>query len=145
MFTSFGFSQISKSKSNFFEATALQTGYSYIGKNYGYVGFDKRIDNRKDWIYINLGAGTLIGKLDNKLEIVPEIHSNFTIMILMFDVSLTTKSVNPSLGFNIYNRIKIKSGYNLSFKEENFEGITFGININLGKEDYHYLAPIKFL
>ncbi len=132
-------------KSVFFEATALQTGYSYLGKNYGYIGFDKRIDNQKDWIYANIGAGTLIGKLDNKLEIIPEIHSNITLLVLLAEVSVTTKAVNQSLGFNLANRITVKSGYNFAYNKDDFEGITFGININFGSEVYHHLSSMKFL
>ncbi len=144
MFICFGFSQTAKPKFDFFEATALQTGYAYIGKNYGYLGFDKRIDNRKDWIYANIGAGTYISKFDDKMKFVPEIHSNITFMILMFDVSATTKAVNPSIGFNYKNRMIIKSGYNFAYKKDDFEGITFGININFGSDDYHSLEPMKF-
>ncbi len=144
MFTSFGFSQTAKPKFDFFEATALQTGYAYLGKNYGYLGFDKRIDNRKDWFYANIGAGTYVSKFDNKLQFVPEIHSNVSILALLAEVSVNTKAVNPSLGFNVMNRIMIKSGYNFAYKKDDFEGITFGIDINFGSEDYHYMAPMKF-
>jgi hypothetical protein len=138
-------SQTQKTKSNFFEAIALQTGYFYLGKNYGYIGFDKRIDNQKEWIYVNVGLGTYISYFDYKKQFVPEIHTNATLLILMGELSATTKAVHPSLGFNLGNRIMIKSGYNFAFKKENFEGITFGLNINLGSEEYHYLPPIKFL
>lgn len=140
----FSHSQIKKTISDAFEATALQTGYSNFDKNYGYLGFDKRIDDRKDWVYVNVGAGTYVSKFDDKLQFVPEIHSNITLLVLLAEVSVTTKAVNPSLGFNIYNRIMIKSGYNFAYKKENFEGITFGININFGSDDYHYMAPMKF-
>lgn len=135
--------QSQKAKFDFFEATALQTGYAYLGKNYGYLGFDKRIDNRKDWVYANIGAEIYVSKFDDKMQFVPEIHSNITLLVLMAEVSVTTKAVNPSLGFNIYNRIKIKSGYNFAYKKEDFEGITFGININFGSEDYHFMSPMK--
>ena len=143
IFSIFSHSQIKKTISDTFEATALQTGYAYLGKNYGYIGFDKRIDNRKDWIYVNFGAGTYVSKFDDKLQFVPEIHSNVTILALLAEVSVNTKAVNPSLGFNIYNRIMIKSGYNFAYKKEDFEGITFGININFGSDDYHYMSPMK--
>ncbi len=137
------FAQSQKQSFDFFEATALQTGYAYFGKNYGYVGFDKRIDNRKDWVYANIGAGTYVSKFDNKMQFVPEIHSNITILALLAEVSVTTKAVNPTLGLNIYNRFTIKSGYNFAYKKDDFEGITFGININFGSDDYHYLTPMK--
>lgn len=145
LFLIFGFFQVQSQyiTCNIFEATALQTGYAYLGNNYGYLGFDKRIDNRKDWIYANIGAGTYVSKFDDKIQFVPEIHTNITFLILMPDISVTTKAVNSSLGFNVMNRIMIKSGYNFAYKKENFEGITFGININFGSDDYHYISPMK--
>jgi hypothetical protein len=143
IFTSLGFAQSQNQSFDFFEATALQTGYAYLGKNYGYLGFDKRIDNRKDWVYANIGAGTYVSKFDDKLQFVPEIHTNIILLALLAEVSLTTKAVNPSLGFNIYNRFSIKSGYNFAYKKDDFEGITFGININFGSDDYHYMSPMK--
>ncbi len=38
----------------------------------------------------------------------------------------------------------IKSGYNFTYKKQDFEGITFGININFGSEDYNYFSSMKF-
>jgi hypothetical protein len=139
------FSQSKKPKHDFFETAALQMGYSYLGKNYGYIGFDKRINNPGDWAFANIGIGTNVSCFENKIQFVPEIHTNITYVLLLAEISATTKGVNPSFGFNIMNRVMIKSGYNFAYKNENFRGITFGININFGFEDYHYMAPLNFL
>jgi hypothetical protein len=139
------YSQTKKSKNDFFETTALQTGYLYLGKNYGYIGFDKRINNPGDWAFANIGIGTNVSYFENKIQFVPEIHTNITYILLLAEIPATTKGVNPSLGINIMNRVMIKSGYNFAYKNEDFRGITFGININFGFEDYHYMTPLNFL
>lgn len=138
------FVQSQKQNFDFFEATALQTGYAYFGKNYGYIGFDKRIDPQNDWIYINIGAGSYISNLDSKLEFVPEIHTNYTAMILLGEISVTTKAINPSIGINLLNAAKLKIGYNYSYNSQDFRGTSFAININIGDKDYHHLPSTKF-
>jgi hypothetical protein len=136
--------QAQKQKNTFFDATAFQMGYAYLSKNCAILGFEKRIDNQNDWIYINLGAGLLLSNVGNNFQMAPEIHVNYTLFILMADASVTSKSLNPSLGLNIFNKVILKSGYNFAYRKGNFEGITFGININLGSDDYHNMAPMKF-
>jgi hypothetical protein len=137
------FSQIKNPKYEFFEATAFQTGYSYLGKNYSYIGFDKRIDDQKTWAFTNIGVGTYVSYFENKTQFVPEFHTNITFLLLLAEVSVTNKAINPSLGFNIYNKYRIKSGYNFTYRKDDFKGITFGVNINLGSDSYHYLSPMK--
>ncbi len=144
LFSIFSHSQMKKTILETFDATALQTGYAYFGKNYGYIGFDKRIDPQNDWIYINIGAGSYISNYDSKLEFVPEIHTNYTAMILLGEISLTNKAVNPSIGINLLNAAKLKIGYNYSYNSQDFRGTSFAININIGDKDYHHLPSMKF-
>ncbi len=144
IFSIFSHSQIKKTIDKIFDASALQTGYANFGINYAYLGFDKRIDSQGDWIYVNVGAGSYISKFDDKLQFVPEIHTNYTAMILMGEISLTTKAINPSIGINLLNAAKLKIGYNYSYDSQDFRGTSFAININIGNKDYHHLPSMKF-
>ncbi len=137
------FAQSQKQSSDFFEATALQTGYTYLGKNYVYLGFDKRIDDQKTWSFANVGIGTHVSYFENKTQFVPEFHTNITFLVLLAEISVTTKGLSPSLGFNFYNKFRIKSGYNFAYKQNDFKGITFGVNFNFGSDDYHYMPSMK--
>lgn len=137
-------SQMKNSINKIFDASALQTGYANFGKNYAYLGFDKRIDDQGDWIYANVGAGSYISNFDSKLEFIPEIHASYTVLILMGEVSVTNKAVNPSIGLNLANSIKLKIGYNYSYDSQDFRGTAFAININIGDKDYHHLPSMKF-
>lgn len=137
------YDNIYSQKESFFDAIAAQTGYACLGKNYGYVGFDKRIVDHEKWKYINVGMGSYVSSFENKIEYIPEIHLNETLLIFMGEVSVTTKAINPSFGINVTNRIQIKSGYNYAYKKENLKGMTFGINFNFGSDEYHSMGTMK--
>lgn len=142
----FGFShsQTKRTIEKILDEMALQTGYAKIGKNLAYLGFDKRIDKKNDWIYINIGAGTYFSNIDSTLEFVPEIHTNFTALILKGEISLTNKAANPGLGLNILNVVKLKIGYNFAFDRSSYQGTTVSFNINIGRKDYRHLPSMKF-
>ena len=142
LITSINFAQ---KKEAFFNATAIQTGYANIGKNFAYVCLEKRIDEGKNWFFVNVGAGSYISYFDNKIQFVPEFHVNATMAILMGQLAVTKMGFEPSIGLNISNYIQLKVGYNYSFAPQYFKGTTFGININFGDKDYHYMAPMKII
>jgi hypothetical protein len=125
---------------------AVQTGYACMGKNYVYLGFDKRLDTNED-NFVNVGVGSYISRCGGKTQFIPEIHTNANlgILLLMAELSATTKAVNPSLGLNIVNKLMLKSGYNFGYSKEDFRGITLGVNFNFGTKGYHYLKPMKFM
>lgn len=126
---------------------AIQTGYANIGTNYGFFGLDTRL-NDTDKPALNLGLGMYITSTEGIKIFIPEFHVNFKplqnsnfFLNPMTEISVTTKSFNPSLGINIFNFIKIKGGYNFPFNSnENFSGFTFGLNIDFaGKGYYDYM------
>jgi hypothetical protein len=139
-------SNLHSQKAENLPSIALQTGYAYMGKNYGYLGFDTRLDTNED-NFVNVGVGSYISRFEGKTQFIPEIHTNANlgILLIMAELSATTKAVNPSLGLNIVNKIMLKSGYNFGYSKQDFRGITIGVNINFGTKDYHYLKPMKFM
>ena len=52
----------------------------------------------------------------------------------MTEIASTKEYFNPNLGFSIANIIKLKAGYNFSYKSQYqaAEGITFGLVFSLG-------------
>ena len=72
-------------------------------------------------------------------------HINYTVAyFLLGEMSLTTKSINPSIGLNIFNGLKIKTGYNFSIVQNGFNGLTFGVSLNLFGQDGYY-DKFKFM
>ena len=130
----------------------LQVGYANIGRNYGFVGLDVLLSSDSSELYATLGAGTFLGSKNKELVALPEIHFNIIpfgnakhnkvfATTFMTEVALTTKSFNPSVGFNLVNIIKLKCGYALPYNElEDFKGLTFGVVIMLTGYD-----KIKFM
>ena len=108
-FISFIYSQFSVEQ-NF----GLQIGYANIGTNYGFVGLEDRITNKT---CLNIGVGSYATSRNNQIKILPEAHINLRpfngnkilLDLIMTEVYLTNKFINPSIGINLLNLIKIKN------------------------------------
>ncbi len=133
--------------SNFsFSQGALQVGYTNFGKSSPYFGIDTRVDDADAFgTWANVGGGIYFFKGEKGMEFIPEIHSNVTLLILMLDVSVSTKAVNPGIGINIFNGIKAKFGYNFTYNQDHYRGTTFGLNINIGDNDYYKTKNLKMM
>lgn len=129
----------------------LQIGYANIGVNYGFVGLEARITEKN---CLNIGVGSYATLRNNQLEILPEAHINLRpfnenkilFNLLMTEVSLTNKFINPSIGLNFLNHIKIKTGYCLPYQKSNFfKGITFGIILTISGFKNNYGDNLKII
>ena len=130
----------------------LQVGYANIGRNYGYLGLDILLFSNRSELYATLGAGTFMGSKNKELVALPEIHFNIIpfgnskhnkvfATTFMTEVASTAASINPSVGFNLVNIIKLNCGYALPYKEsDDFKGVTFCVVIMLTGYD-----KIKFM
>ncbi|WP_313030658.1 hypothetical protein [Soonwooa sp.] len=119
---------------------ALNVGYNYIGKNAGFAGVDYRIsDTRKP--AVNVGAGTYLTSVNHKFGVVPEIHFNQVVgrdSAFMYQVSLSSKNLRPSLGINIFNFGHLDLGYSFGFnKSKDFQGFALGLNFLLGQDTFY--------
>ncbi|MFN3019867.1 hypothetical protein ACK1KB_02625 [Chryseobacterium sp. TY3] len=119
---------------------ALNVGYNYIGKNAGFAGVDYRIsDTRKP--AINVGAGTYLTSVNHKFGVVPDIHFNQVLgkdSAFMYQVSVSSKNLRPSLGINILNVLHLDLGYSFGFnRSKDFQGFALGLNILLGQDDFY--------
>ncbi|WP_300670997.1 hypothetical protein [Soonwooa sp.] len=123
---------------------ALNVGYNYMGKNAGFVGADYRIsDSRKP--AINVGAGTYLTSVNHKFGVVPEVHFNQVLgkeSAFMYQVSVSSKNLKPSLGINIFNFLHLDLGYSFGYeKSKDFQGFALGLNFLLGQDGFY--EPFK--
>jgi hypothetical protein len=118
---------------------ASQIGYASFASSNAFLGLDYRFGDVKDGT-LNLGIGTYFGEFNTKTQSVftPEIHVNYSLAYFFLgEMSVTTKSINPSIGLNIFNGLKIKTGYNFSIVQNGFNALTFGVSLNIGQKGYY--------
>ena len=128
-------------KGFFGDGRGLQIGYKNFENTKFYLGYVKSQEG-----ILNSGFGAYFSYDEqNRLEIIPEANFNLG-YIVMGELSLTTKSFNPTLGLNLANYVMIKAGYNFSFSANDFRGITFGVFVDIGREKHYlHLPPMKFM
>ncbi len=118
---------------------ASQIGYASFVSSNAYLGLDYRFGDAKDGT-LNLGIGTYLGSFNSKskTDFTPEMHVNYSwAYFFLGEMSVTTKSINPSLGLNIFNGLKMKGGYNFPITNNGFRGFTFGMSLNFGQKGYY--------
>ena len=125
---------------------AVQVGYANIGTNYGYAGLDARLTTKN---CLNIGAGLYATSRNSKVEILPEIHINLRAFgddFMMTELSATNKFINPSIGINLLNVLKIKTGYCLPYqKSDYFKGVTFGVILTLSGYKNGYTDKLNMM
>jgi len=56
----------------------------------------------------------------------------------MYQVSVSSKNLRPSLGINILNILHLDLGYSFGFyKSKDFQGFALGLNILLGQDTFY--------
>lgn len=125
-------------------------GYSNIGKNYAFAGLDYRATDKS---HLNIGGGLYATLRNGKLEALPEIHINCTPFgngksafeyLFMTEIATTNESLQPSIGLQLLNVLKIKTGYSLPYlSSQSFRGITFGVQFALITNKTKYQDNLK--
>lgn len=126
----------------FLDKTAVSVGYQYLGKSMFQIGLDQRItDNLKT--SIKFGVDALIGKIEGKNKIIPQVHFNYHFA----GVYLTPYSVEPQVFIRLLDIVKINTGYALPIhKSKQFQGLTFGVEIRIAvkkQTDYYDHIPMR--
>ena len=89
------------------------------------------------------GASLLYTRINHKDKLIPEVNIIYgypqTLLGGFFvGTSITPYTVEPRIGLNFYNLILINTGYALPIdKNKYFKGTTFGIQINLSKNNFY--------
>lgn len=116
--------------------TALNIAYRYTGRNVLQGGLSYKLNNSAHQS-LAVGASILYTSIDNKAKFLPEANFYYTnAMGHLFGISINPNSIEPRIGFSLFNFMYLNTGYALPIdKEKNFKGITFGIQFNI--------APVK--
>lgn len=131
---------------------APQVGYANIGTNYGYVGLDYRATKET---HLNIGAGILATLKNGKIEALPQLHINCTpfsygktdfAYLFMTEIATTNESLHPSIGIQLLNVLKIKTGYTIPYLSgQSLKGVSFGITLALISKKSFYQDNLKIM
>ena len=131
-------------KNLYSQGFAANIGYDYIGRNAGFAGLEYRI-NSSDTFATNVGIGSFLTSIDEKLTIIPEAHFAKGFGFLIGKASLSTKHIAPSIGFGFLNAMDFSLGYTIPYEKNNGlkEGISFGIHFFIGGKKFYdsWLVP----
>ncbi|EJL71866.1 hypothetical protein [Chryseobacterium populi] len=116
--------------------TSINLAYRYTGRNVLQAGLEFKTNDSSAQSLI-AGASFLYTRINRENKFLPEVSFHYTnIKGQLFGVSLNPYSVEPRLGFSLFNLMYLNTGYALPIhKEKYFKGITFGIQFNI--------APVK--
>lgn len=128
-------------KAQFFDRMALNTGYNYLGRNSISLGAEYNFPIEKNnWEGFSTGISARYFKgEDNKHYVIPELGISYRNMAFLTRLNISTEHFNPNAGFNFMNIIWIYTGYSFTFDKQttNLNGIIFGINFLIGKDEFY--------
>jgi hypothetical protein len=138
LFFSFSYNRINAQS----HGVALNLGYTYINTNAGYIGGEYAYRSDQG---IAIGIGTYYGSFNGNFKFIPEAHLNYSNTLILGELSASPYNINPSIGINVINMIRLKVGYSWKLGHENVSmtGVTFGINFLLGTEGFYDLFGCK--
>ncbi len=122
------------------QGIAVNLGYNYINTNAGYIGgeYAYRFDPN-NWHGMSIGAGAYYGSFNGNFKFIPAANLTYTNTLFLTEFSITPYNINPSIGFNFLNMIRLKGGYSwkLGHENVNMTGVTFGINLLIGTKGFY--------
>ena len=129
------------------QGVALNIGYTYINTNAGYIGgeYAYRFDP-DNWHGIAVGAGAYYGSFNRDFKFIPEAHLTYSNTLLLGEFSITPYNINPSIGINGMNMVRLKVGYSWETgdKDKGMKGVTFGLNFLLGTKGFSDKFELKY-
>ncbi|WP_395973827.1 hypothetical protein [Chryseobacterium cucumeris] len=133
------------SNAQLLKKTALGISYRYTGRNVLQAGLEYRLGETYDGSII-VGPSLLYTRADQTDKFIPEIHINFLRFGQMFGVSANPYSLEPRIGFSLFNAIFLNTGYAFPIhKEKYFKGITFGIQFNIAPKHSKFYDHLKMM
>ncbi|MDH6307438.1 hypothetical protein M2451_000587 [Dysgonomonas sp. PFB1-18] len=129
---------------------ALTGGYLYNRVSLGYIGLDMGFSPYQKYPYsgkrvdqVILGLGIYIGSFNGETKAIPTLNLTYSTGgagLLDLGIAASQYHVNPYVGLNFANYIKIHTGYSFGFKSINdkrLKGFTIGIKLSIGSPSYH--------
>ncbi|WP_228406547.1 MULTISPECIES: hypothetical protein [unclassified Chryseobacterium] len=104
-----------------------------------------RLGNSYDGSII-LGPSLLYTHVNDKDKFIPEMNVNILRAGLLIGVSGNPYSLEPRIGFSLFNAIFLNTGYAFPIhKEKYFKGITFGIQFNIAQKHSKFYDHLKMM
>ena len=76
------------------------------------------------------------GRKQSKMEIVPEIGYECSLIFLGLGASINTHALHPRVGLSFFNIHQAYVGYSIPFREDAvFKGLTFTLVLNLSNAE----------
>lgn len=133
------------SNAQLLEKTALGISYRYTGRNVLQAGLEYRLGNSYEGSII-LGPSLLYTHVNDKDKFIPEINVNILLAGLLIGVSANPYSLEPRIGFSLFNAVFLNTGYAFPIhKEKYFKGITFGIQFNIAPKHSKFYDRLKMM
>lgn len=133
------------SNAQLLEKTAMGISYRYSGRNVLQAGLEYRLGNSYDGSII-LGPSLLYTRVNDTDRFIPEINVNLLRAGLLIGVSGNPYSLEPRIGFSLFNAIFLNTGYAFPIhKEKYFKGITFGIQFNIAPKHSKFYDHLKMM
>ncbi|MFC2721660.1 MAG: hypothetical protein ACFN00_05225 [Flavobacteriaceae bacterium] len=116
------------------EELGARFAYTHTNKSHNFVFGGISYSTKAYYGGGTLYAGTHFGTENSKLKVIPEIGAEMYFIIGGAGISLNTQSIQPRLGFSLFNLIQTHIGYSIPFsRNSNFRGFTFTVAFNLYK------------
>ncbi len=129
------------------QGVALNLGYTYINTNAGYIGAEYAYRfNPKNWNGMSVGAGAYYGSFNGNFKFIPSANLTYSNEGLLGEFVISPYHVNPSIGINFLNMMRVKAGYSwkLGHENVNMTGVTFGINLLIGTKGFYDKFELKY-
>lgn len=127
------------------DKTALNIGYRYTGRNVLQAGLEYRLGDGYDGSVI-LGPSLLYTHVNDTDKLIPEININLLRAGLLLGLSANPYSLEPRLGFSLFNAIFLNTGYAFPIhRDKYFKGVTFGIQFNIAPKRSKFYDHMKIM
>ena len=111
--------------------------------NLGFVGASLNTEynrvTRSLYAGVHLGSQNTLteqGRKQSKMEIVPEIGYEFSLIFLGLGASLNTHALQPRIGLSFFNIHQAYVGYSIPFRRDTvFKGLTFTLVLNFSNAE----------
>lgn len=128
-----------------FEYWGIRAAFTHTNRshNLGFVGAS--LNTEYNWVTRSLYAGVHLGsqntlteqgRKQSKMEIVPEIGYEFSLIFLGLGASLNTHALQPRVGLSFFNIHQAYVGYSIPFRRDTvFKGLTFTLVLNFSNAE----------
>lgn len=125
--------------------TAFNVAYRYTGRNVLQAGLSLRF-GESNYKSVIIGPSILYTRINQTDKFVPEANINVANDGLLFGASINPYSLEPRIGFSLFNVLFINTGYSFPIhKEKYFKGVTFGIQFNIAPNNSTFYDKVNIM